>query len=118
MSILREEVYRMLDKENEYAQQWNRNAKGEDVGNDGTHGYMDWIVFAEKYTDEAKLCFSNYTPDARAVRIRILKAASLLVTALVTLGNVNDIEDIAGVSSTKYPILAGGLDTYKKAISA
>jgi hypothetical protein len=114
MSISREEIFRMLDKEDDYAQGWNRDAQGNDVGNDGRHSYMDWIVFAEKYIDEAKLTYSNYTPDARAVRIRILKAANLLINALVNHGQSSDLEDIAGVSSTKYPILYGGLKTFQQ----
>ena len=112
--INRERVYEMLTKENEYAQGWNRDAKGHDLGNDQNWGYMDWIIFAEKYLDEAKLTWANYTPDDRAVRIRIMKAAGLLVNALVNKGEESDVEDIAGVSSTKFPIYEGGLKTFKQ----
>ena len=111
--ITREKVYEMLSKENEYAQGWNREASGNDIGNDQQWGYMDWIVFAEKYLQEAKDAWSNYTPDDRSVRIRLLKAASLLVTALEVHGKESDIE-IAGTSSTNFPIYYGGLKTYKE----
>ena len=113
MPTTRQNVYEMLTKENDYAQGWNRSPEGEDPGNDQNWGYMDWIIFAEKYLSEAKLAWAEYTPDERAVRIRIMKAASLLVTALENLGKDSDLQDIAGISSTKYPVLKGGLQTYK-----
>lgn len=114
--INRSLVYDMLTKENEYAQGWNRDASGHDVGNDQRWGYMDWIVFAEQYLKGAKEVWSNYTPDDRAVRIRLLKAASLLVTALQVHGLESDLEDIAGVSSTLFPTFPGGLEAYKDAV--
>ena len=117
MGIARERVYEMLSKENEYAQGWGKHQnKGDSytsIEDKQPYGMMDWLVFAEKYTDEAKLAWSNYTPDSRAIRSRILKAASLLVTALEVHGQESDLEDIAGVSSTKYPIYEGGLKTFK-----
>lgn len=111
--IDRKLIYEMLSKEDDYAQGWNRDASGNDVGNDQNWGYMDWIVFAEQYIAAAKTCWSNYTPDDRAVRIRILKAASLLVTALQVHGKETDLEDIAGVSSNTFPIYEEGLQVYK-----
>jgi hypothetical protein len=110
--IERKLVYEMLDKENAYAQGWNRDKVGHDVGNDQRWGFMDWIIFAEKYLNEAKDVWANYTPDDRAVRIRLLKAASLLITALQVHGTEADLQDIAGVSSQKFPIFYGGLKTF------
>jgi len=100
--ISRELVYKMLDKEHGYAQGWGGPE------HDAQWGYMDWLTFAEKYTDEAKLAWSNYSPDERTVRIRLIKAASLLVTALQYLGEESDIA-IAGISSSSFPIRHGGL---------
>lgn len=112
----RKQVYEMLDREHQYAQGWGRDDnKGSNMVSieDGQpYGLMDWLVFAEKYTEEAKLAWSNYTPDRRAVRIRLLKAASLLVTALQVHGQESDLQDIAGVSSTQFPIHHGGLRAF------
>jgi len=120
--ITRERVYEMLTKEDAYAQGWGADRKDFPSKKDNTtsiedgqpYGMMDWIVFAEKYINEAKLAWANYTPDSRAVRIRLMKAASLFVTALEVHGQESDLDDIAGVSSTKYPIFEGGLQTYKE----
>lgn len=118
----RELVYDMLTKENEYAKGWEKDKESQkppfpDHTVNRTTGepfsMMDWIVFAEKYLGEAKIAYSNYTPDLRAIRIRMLKAASLLVTALQVHGDVDDINGIAGVSSGKFPIMHGGLQVFK-----
>lgn len=112
----REEVYEMLTKENEYAQGWAKGGRKKDAYVSASTGQvftlMEWLIFAEKYLDEAKLAYANYTPDQGAVRIRLMKAASLLVTALQLHGKDDDLERLAGVSSSKFPILHGGLATF------
>jgi hypothetical protein len=116
MGIPRTLVYEMLTKEDAYAQGWAKGKK--DAYTSRSTGqpfqYTDWLVFAEKYFNEAKLCYANYTPDLRAIRSRMLKAASLLVSGLQTLGEETDLRDIAGVSSNKYPIFHGGLQTFNQ----
>ena len=78
------------------------------------YGIFDFLVFAEKYLDEAKLAHANYTPDRGAIRIRLLKAASLLVTALQVHGSEEDFERLAGVSSSKFPVMHGGLELLRQ----
>jgi|SRR3990167_8348747 len=112
--INREEVYTALSQENAYAQEWNRSASGYDPGNDQRWGLMDWIVFAEKYLNDAKAAWAGYTPDRRAVTIRILKAANLLVTGLSSHCSPEEIASIAGVSSNQFPIYRGGLQDKRK----
>jgi len=123
----RELVYEMLTKENNYAQGWAKDKESKSpVFPDHTvnrttgqpFSMMDWVVFAEKYIDEAKLAYGNYCPDLRTIRIRLLKAASLLTTALQVHGEETDLDDIAGVSSSKFPIQHGGLQTFKDAKAA
>lgn len=112
----RNKVYEMLTKEDNYAQRWAKGGRKKDTYTSATTGQpfslMEWIVFVEKYLDEAKICYANYTPDLGAVRIRLLKAASLLVGALQVHGKGEDLERLAGVSATKFPILHGGLATF------
>ena len=114
--IERERVYEMLTKEDAYAQKWAKGGRKQDACVSATTGLpfslMEWVVFAEKYLDEAKLTYANYTPDQGAVRIRLLKAASLLVSALEVHGREDDLERLAGVSSAKFPILHGGMATF------
>jgi hypothetical protein len=119
MKILtREQIYAMLDKEDAYAQGWARGGRKKDAYQCVSTGLpftlMEWVVFAEKYLDEAKVAYANYTPDMGAVRIRLLKAASLLVSALQVHGKEDDIERLAGISSSRFPILHGGLATFNK----
>lgn len=114
--IEREKVYEMLSKEDAYAQGWAKGGRKKDAYTSATTGQvfslMEWVVFAEKYLNEAKLAYANYTPDQGAVRIRLLKAASLLVSALEVHGKEDDFERLAGVSTTKFPVLHGGLATF------
>lgn len=114
--IKRKKVYEMLTKENEYAQRWAKGGRKQDAYVEATtsqpFSLMDWVVFAEKYLNEAKLAYANYTPDQGAVRIRLLKAASLLVSALEAHAKEDDLSRLAGVSATKFPILHGGLATF------
>ena len=70
------------------------------------------VALADKYFSEAKLAVGEPIEDRRIIRIRMLKAASLLVSGLQYLGEESDLEDIAGVSSTKFPLPGGGLKTF------
>lgn len=116
--LTRQQVYEMLTKEDAYAQGWAKGGRKKDANVSPDNGepfsLMEWLVFAEKYLDEAKLAYSNYTPDRGAIRIRLIKAASLLVTALTLHGAEDDPERLAGVSSSKFPVLHGGLATFDK----
>lgn len=117
-------IYQMLDREEKYASGWGEDKKSHEEGfpdhvvsREIGHpfGVMDFVNFAQKYLDEAKLAHSNYLPDPKAVRIRLLKAASLLVSAMQVHCAETDLEDIAGVSSTKFPIFHGGLKAFREA---
>lgn len=118
--IRREKVYEMLSKEDKYAQGWVKNGRKKDayvsVTTDQPFTLMEWIIFAEKYLNEAKLAYANYTPDLGTIRIRLLKATSLLVSALQVHGKEEDMERLAGVSSSKFPILHGGLRTFERLV--
>lgn len=114
----RSEVYTFLSKEDRYAMGWGDDKPGihpvfpSHLVDELTGQPFDLIRFinlAEKYLQEAKLADANYLPDQRAIRIRVLKAASLLVSALQVHGEESDYSDIAGVSSTAFPVLHGGL---------
>lgn len=98
-----EQVFDLIRKERQYAQGWGGNDHDKDWS------LMDWLVFAEKYTAEAKLGYANYTPDFRVILIRFVKAASLLAAALQYHAQPEDLDSIAGVSSSKFPINHGGL---------
>jgi hypothetical protein len=118
----RQDVYDALTREDEYAQGWalggTRKADAYVNGRTGDpFSEMEWIVFVEKYLAEAKLCYANYTPDMRAVHIRLLKAASLLVSALTTGATPEDLTAIAGVSSTKFPMFRRGLIDLQEAVA-
>lgn len=112
--IDRNMVYEMLDKENAYAHGWAKGKEADHISRDTgvPFSMMDWLIFTEKYLAEAKLAYANYCPDLGAIRIRFIKAASLLVTALQCHGQYEDLERLAGVSSSKFPILGGGLATF------
>lgn len=130
--ISQEQVFDMIRKEAEYAKGWSKGSrkisKVEGIENhdvcplaplDGQpYSTMDFLIMAEKYFEEAKLAFANFTPDGAAVRIRFLKVASLLVRALQVHGRASDLERIAGVSSSEFPILGGGLKTFNETTSA
>lgn len=119
--LSREAIYEMLTKENEYAKGWDRKNPNSDVFPAHTVSresgepftLIEWLNFAQKYLDEARLAHSNYCPDLATLRIRFIKAASLLVTALQVHGDETDL-NIAGISSsTHYPVIHGGLAAYK-----
>lgn len=117
----RNAVYDALTREDNYAQGWAgpENSRKEDAYVSARtklpFSSMEWIIFAEKYIDEAKLAYSNYMEDQNVVNIRLLKAASLLVSALTTSATPEDLEKIAGVSSTKFPFNQRGLADYLEA---
>lgn len=119
--IDREKVYEGLTTEDKYAQGWgdSKTSKDSETPDHMVNRHtglpfseMEWIVFAEKYINEAKLGYANYTPDLRTTHIRMLKAASLLVSGLQACNA--DIDSIAGVSSTKFPINTQGLKDLDK----
>ena len=76
------------------------------------YSIVEWVNFAEKYLKEIKQGHAEFCPDERALRIRLIKAASCLITALQVHGEGNDTE-IAGTSSSKWPLNGGGLSEYK-----
>lgn len=113
-------VYEMLTKEEKYSKGWAKGnharSRSIDVPDHMTdrlsgqpYTLAEWIIFAEHYLSAAKQSFSTMTTDQRSIRIRMLKAASLLVSGLQVHGEESDIDTIAGVSSTKFPVLSGGL---------
>lgn len=130
--ITQEQVFEMIRKEANYATGWakgkRKSSKVEGIGDEDVHALapldgqpyslMDYLTFAEKYWDESKAAYTNFTPDGGAVRIRILKVISLLVRALQVHGRASDLERLAGVSSSEFPILGGGLKKFNEATSS
>jgi hypothetical protein len=121
--LAREVVYGGLTREDNYAQGWSKGKKSLDnlvpdhmVSRRTGHAFteMDWIVFAEKYLNEAKRAYSDFCPDIRTVHVRMLKAASLLVSGLQC--NAEEVESISGISSNKFPLRqdGGGLQSFLK----
>jgi hypothetical protein len=122
-----EEVFKMVEKEQEYATGWGKGSrkisKVEGIDDHDVHsgttgpagqpfGIADFMDFAQKYWDEIPLAMSSFTPDGGAVRIRLLKVISLLSRALQIYGRPSDLERLAGVSSSQFPILGGGLKAF------
>lgn len=109
----RQDVYLALSREDAYAHGWTAGDRKSDpyvsVRTGQAFSAMEWIVFVEKYLNEAKIAYANYLTDENVVNIRLLKAASLLVSALTCSASPKDLEKIAGVSSTKFPINRRGL---------
>lgn len=126
-----EEVTECVRKEIEYGSGWAKGSrklsKVEGVSDADVHSLpplegqpysmSDFMDFAKKYWDEASLSMANFTPDGAAPRSRILKVISLLVRCLQVHGRSSDLQRIAGVSSCKFPILAGGLKTFDELTS-
>lgn len=119
-----EQVVEMLSREAEYSQGWAKGgsrklSKVEGIEDNDVHALaplegqpwsmMDFQVFAEKYWNEAKQAYANFTPDGGAVRVRFLKIASLMVRALMVHGRASDVERLGGVSSSNFPIMPGGI---------
>ena len=95
-----------MTKEDNYAKAWS---KGKQSKVEGVEDHMvrrdtgipfseaEWILFAEKYTNEAKVAYANFVPDSRALSSRLLKAASMLIAALQTnVADQQELDDIAG----------------------
>jgi hypothetical protein len=126
--LTQEQVFECIRKEAEYSNGWAKGtrkiSKVEGVSdsdvcplapNEGQpYSLMDFLTFAEKYWNEAKLAYTNFTPDGGAVRIRLIKVLNLLVRALQVHGRSSDLVRLAGVSSSEFPILGGGLKTFKE----
>lgn len=121
-----EQVVEMLRREDAYSAGWGKGARKQSkvpgVPDHYVHALhplegqpysaADTLIFAKKYWNEAELAMANFTPDGGAVRIRILKVASLLIRALMIHGRPSDVERLAGKSSKDFPILGGGLRTF------
>lgn len=127
------EVADMIHKEMEYAKGWGKGSrkisKVEGIEDQDVHsgtagpagqpyGIADFMTFAQKYWDEITLASSGFTPDGGAIRIRIIKVIALLSRALMIYGRPSDLERLAGVSSSQFPILGGGLKTFDHLSSA
>jgi hypothetical protein len=118
LTVPRQSVLDAIVVEDQYAHGWGLGGTRKpspytSVRTQRAFSEMEWIVFAEKYLSEAKLGYANYVKDVRSIHIRILKAASLLVNALATHSTEEQLKDIAGVSSSKYPIFTQGLKDLK-----
>lgn len=127
-----ETVFAMVNKEHDYAGGWSKGGRKlslvEGVADIDVHplaplagqpySLMDFIIFAEKYIAEAKMAYTNFTPDGGAVRIRILKGIGLLIRGLMVHGRASDLERLAGVSSSQFPVLGGGLATFNETSTA
>lgn len=114
LTIPRQSVLEAMVVEDQYAHGWGLGGTRKlslyvSVRTQQAFSEMDWIVFAEKYINEAKLGYANYVKDVRSIHIRILKAASLLVNAIATHASEEQLKDIAGVSSSQYPFFSQGL---------
>jgi len=119
---LRERVYDALTREDNYAQGWAVGGKRKQnaytsIRTGMPYSEIEWITFAEKYLNEAKAAYANYTPDRRALYSRMLKAASLLVSGLQSLASEQDLIDVAGVSSTNFPVFSRGLKDLQEALA-
>lgn len=120
-----EPAFEAVRREEVYARGWgNDRQKPEgkkdhfrDVKTGMPYRPMDWIAFAEKYIADAKLAWANYTPDERAVTVRLLKAAYLLLAAISTNHTPEEIATLGGYSSSRFPIHHGGLQAMKEAIA-
>lgn len=124
--LTQDQVFEMIRKEAEYGTKWAKGSrklsKVEGVSDADVHSLpplegqpysvSDFMDYSQKYWDEARLALANFTPDGAAPRSRILKVVSLLVRCLQVHGRPSDIQRIAGVSSSKFPILHGGLQTF------
>lgn len=126
--LTREQVFDLIRKESEYAKGWAKGSRKislvEGVANEDVHplaplagqpySAMDFVTFADKYLDEARLAFTNFTPDGGSVRIRIIEVIGLLVRLLMVHGHPSDLERLAGHSSSEFPILGGGLKKFNE----
>ena len=121
-----EQVFDLIKKELKYSQGWGKGSrklsKVEGIDNSDVHSLpplegqpysiSDFMCFAKKYWDEVELVQSNFTPDGGAVRIRLIKIINLLVRSLMVHGRSSDLHRLAGMSSSLFPILGGGLKTF------
>lgn len=133
MALTFEQVMELIRKENAYATKWAKGSrkvsKVEGVSDDAVHAgtggpagqpfsISDWWIFARKYFNEIPDAIANYMPDGGSARIRIIKTVSLLVRCLMIYGRTSDLERLAGVSSSKFPVLGGGISTFDELSSA
>ena len=96
------QVFEAIVREAEYAKGWSR--PGKDQFTDPRTGLpyrpMDWIVFAEEYIAQAKVAWVRYTPDERAVAVRMLKAVYLLIAGIITNFSEEEILSIGIIAET------------------
>ena len=119
-----EQVFEAVRREEAYARGWGDPKQRPDGKKDHytdlktglPYRPMDWIAFAEKYIQDAKLAWANYTPDERGVTVRMLKAAYLLLAGVAVSHTPDEIETLGGYSSNRYPIHHGGLQAMKESI--
>jgi len=130
--LTQEQVFDLIRKESEYAKGWAKGSRKislvEGVANEDVnplaplvgqpYSQMDFVTFADKYLDEARLAFTNFTPDGGSVRVRIIKVIGLLVRLLMVHGRPSDLERLAGHSSSEFPILGGGLKKFNEVTTA
>lgn len=124
--LSQEQVFDLIRKEMEYSKGWAKGSRKlsevEGVDDADVHSLppldgqpysiMDFMTFAEKYWDEAKTAYTNFTPDGGAVRIRLIKVLNLLTRALMVHGRGSDTTRLAGHSCSEFPILSGGLKKF------
>jgi hypothetical protein len=123
MPVSRQLVYDALTAENEYARDWSKGKKSkvegvEDHMVSGRTGMpyseMDWLTFAELYINEAKTGTANFVSDMRAIHVRLLKAASMIIAAIQTNSTPEELASYAGHSRTEFPVMGGGLKAFKE----
>lgn len=76
----------------------------------------EWMTFVDLYLDEAKKAYANFVGDRRSIQIRLLEAASLLVSALWVSCTSGQLESIAGRSRTDFPTFNGGIKQFKEIV--
>jgi hypothetical protein len=123
MPVSREKIYEALTVEDNYARDWSKGKKSKVEGVPDhmvsrrtglPFSEMDWLTFAELYLNEAKSGTANFVPDIRAIHVRLLKAASMIIAAIQTQSTEEELASYAGHSRTEFPVMTGGLKKFKE----
>jgi hypothetical protein len=123
MPVTRQQVYDALTTEDNYARDWSKGKKSKVEGVEDhmvsrrtgmPYSEMDWLTFAELYINEAKTGTANFVPDMRAIHVRLLKAASMIIAAIQTQSTPEELASYAGHSRTEFPVMSGGLKKFKE----
>jgi hypothetical protein len=123
MPVSRQQIYDALTTEDNYARAWSKGKKSKVEGVEDhmvsrrtglPFSEMDWVTFAELYLNEAKTGTANFVPDIRAIHVRLLKAASMIIAAIQTQSTPEELASYAGHSRTEFPVMGGGLKTFKE----